>query len=130
MNKKDCTISDDMTIKELKEKLAEAEKLKEEADKRDGKFCIVVLQRGWVLVGYLSNDGVNYTLTSANVIRIWGTTKGLGELALNGPLTSTKLDPTGTVHFHENAIVMTMDTDKKKWKQPSNYYIGGYNDRY
>lgn len=36
---------------------------------------IVVLNRGWVVVGNYSEDGDNCTLTDASVIRVWGTTK-------------------------------------------------------
>ena len=43
------------------------------------------------------------------VIRIWGTKKGIGELALNGPQPSTVLDPCGVCRFHEMAIVARMD---------------------
>ena len=57
----------------------------------DGDVKIVILQRGWCFVGYLERNGDDCKLTKANVIRRWGTTKGLGELALNGPLSNTCL---------------------------------------
>lgn len=62
-----------------------------------GPTRIVVADRGWVFVGACEDhaDGT-VTLRNASNIRIWGTTKGLGELA-NGPLPSTKHDPYGTV---------------------------------
>ncbi len=43
-----------------------------------------VLQRGWVMVGEFSKVGSDCSLTNAAVIRYWGTTKGLGEIAENG----------------------------------------------
>jgi hypothetical protein len=49
---------------------------------------ICVMPRGWILVGNLEGS----TLRNAKVIRQWGTTGGLGELAANGPTPSTKLD--------------------------------------
>jgi hypothetical protein len=76
---------------------------------------IVVLQRGWVAIGKWSQTGPECTLTDASIIRRWGTTKGLGELAANGPLSDTKLDHAGTLRFHELAVVMTFDTDAAKW---------------
>ena len=58
---------------------------------------IVVADRGWVFVGDCE-DNPNGTVTIYNTsnIRIWGTTKGLGEL-VDGPLKDTKHDPYGTV---------------------------------
>lgn len=76
---------------------------------------IVVLQRGWVVVGDMRQDGPQITVTDASVIRIWGTTKGLGEIAAGGPTRSTVLDPCGTVRAHELAVIMTIDCDPEKW---------------
>lgn len=77
---------------------------------------IVILQRGWVMVGDFSQDGVNCQLDNASIIRIWGTTKGLGELALGGPTSSTKLDPCGLVKFHELTIVSRLSVNEDKWQ--------------
>lgn len=75
---------------------------------------IVVLQRGWVVVGRYVEDGDEVTITDASVIRIWGTTKGLGEL-VNGPTEATVLDPAGTVRAHRGAVVLTLDADTAAW---------------
>lgn len=75
---------------------------------------IVVLQRGWVVVGDVHDDGEEITITSASVIRVWGTTKGLGELA-DGPTSSTKLDAAGDVRALKLAVVLRMDVDAAKW---------------
>ena len=54
---------------------------------------IVVLHRGWVLMGKVQIDG-DYAIVSDCVnVRKWGTSKGLGELAKTGPTGNTKLDP-------------------------------------
>lgn len=76
---------------------------------------IVVLQRGWVMIGRYSKDGDIVTLEDAHVIRIWGTTKGLGELALEGKQSSTKLDRAGHVEFHILTVVATINCVDKKW---------------
>ena len=69
---------------------------------------IVVLQRGWVVVGRWHRDGDDVTITDAQVIRRWGTSTGLGEL-VNGPTSSTTLDPGGTIRTHVLGVVLTID---------------------
>lgn len=81
----------------------------------NSKIKIVVLQRGWIMIGRYSKTGDICTLEDASVIRQWGTTKGLGELALEGKKASTKLDPAGHVEFHILTIVATINCDDKKW---------------
>jgi hypothetical protein len=77
---------------------------------------IVVLQRGWVAVGNLDRSAApQLKLTNASIIRRWGTTKGLGELAQKGPQESTVLDAAGTLEFHELAVVTTFETVPSQW---------------
>lgn len=75
---------------------------------------IVVLQRGWVVVGRVTETEDKVIITSASVVRAWGTTKGLGELR-TGPTSSTKLDPSGTIEAHPLTVVFTMDVDAAAW---------------
>ena len=49
---------------------------------------IFVLPSGWVIVGKMENGLLN----NGNIIRVWGTTQGIGELK-DGPLEKTELDP-------------------------------------
>lgn len=77
---------------------------------------IVVLQRGWVVVGKYAKEGHEVIITDASVIRRWGTTKGLGEIAENGKTSSTVLDKCGTVRAHEQTVVMSIDCNQDKWK--------------
>jgi hypothetical protein len=78
---------------------------------------IVVLQRGWVLVGRFEKDGTNCKLHDASTIRSWGTTKGLGEIALGGPTLSTKLDKcNGLVEFDILTVVLMISVKEEKWK--------------
>lgn len=86
-----------------------------ESSKEDGEWKIVVLQRGWVAVGKYYRDGHNCRLEEASVIRRWGTKKGLGELALNGPQSETKLDESGTIRFHLGAEVCRLDCKTANW---------------
>ena len=50
--------------------------------KTTGTIRIVILQRGWVAVGYFSQEGSQCKLERAAMIRNWGTSKGLGHLKL------------------------------------------------
>ena len=60
-------------------------------------FRIVVLDNGFIYVGNLSiHDGI-VTIADAKNIRQWGTSHGLGELALKGPTKNTVLDNVGVV---------------------------------
>ena len=81
----------------------------------DVKICI--LQRGWVFVGRFRKNGSACKLENASNIRTWGTTKGLGEIAENGPTDTTKLDKVNDVSFHELSIVAMIDCDEKAWKK-------------
>jgi hypothetical protein len=74
------------------------------------KICI--LQRGWVLVGRFSQNGNDCTLENASVIRRWGTTKGLGEIALAGPTDETILDPCGTARFNYLTTIAILDCEE------------------
>ena len=70
---------------------------------------IVVLQRGWIVVGQFERNVTQCKLHNASVIRTWGTTNGLGEIAEGGPTTSTKLDKCkGVVQFDYMTVVLTM----------------------
>lgn len=82
-----------------------------------GDIKIVILQRGWVMVGRFERNGSDCKLRSASVIRSWGTTKGLGELAKEGPLEGTKLDKThGIVEFDYLTVVAMVACEESAWK--------------
>lgn len=74
---------------------------------------IYVLQARWVLIGEVASElaGVT-TLKDAAVVRAWGTTNGLGEIALNGPTSKTKFDPCGTVRFPASSVLFSIDCIK------------------
>lgn len=60
---------------------------------------IVIGNRGHVVVGDLTMKGSKGVLSNASVIRKWGTTKGLGQLALEGVQDGTQLDKCGSFEF-------------------------------
>jgi hypothetical protein len=81
-----------------------------------GDIKIVVLQRGWIMVGRLEKNGSECKLHNASVIRNWGTTKGLGEIAGNGPTKDTKIDVTnGMVEFDYLTVVATIACNAAAW---------------
>lgn len=83
----------------------------------DEEVRIVVLQRGWVVVGYYSRDGENCVIRKGSVIRNWGTSKGLPEL-VNGPTASTKLDKSaGDMEFHRLTEVVTFLCSRDAWEK-------------
>lgn len=83
------------------------------------KLQIVILQRGWVIIGRYHEEKDQFVCEDSKVIRVWGTTKGLGELALEGPKSNTKLDDCGTVRSLKTTIVARLDVDVDVW---SKYY--------
>ena len=77
---------------------------------------IVVVEGRWNLVGRcVYDDAGNLTITDASVIRYWGTTKGLGELAAGGPTSKTILDPAGTVRIPAGKVLLTLDATAEVW---------------
>jgi hypothetical protein len=82
----------------------------------NGSTKIVILQRGWCMVGRLEKNGSECKLHNASVIRNWGTSKGLGEIAIGGPTSSTKLDKCGgLVEFDYLTVVASISCDESKW---------------
>ena len=79
-------------------------------------FAIVVLDRGFVYVGNVEVEGDWCVITDAKNIRVWGTTSGLGQLALEGPQESTKLDCVGVVRAPMKAVISIIDTKADQWK--------------
>jgi len=73
---------------------------------------IVVLGRGWIVVGRVSYDDGWTVITDAAVIRNWGTTRGLGEIAANGPTEKTILDKCPTVRAKNTILEMTCEAAK------------------
>ena len=81
-------------------------------------FRIVVIQSGWVLAGEYSIAQGVVTLKNSTVIQKWGTTKGLGELALSGPTSESVIHPCGTAEIPASAVLYTLEVNPKiatKW---------------
>lgn len=65
---------------------------------------IVVLDRGFVYVGDVSELSDRIIINNALNIRRWGTTQGLGELR-DGPLKETTVDKVGSVVAFKHAVM-------------------------
>jgi hypothetical protein len=85
------------------------------APKPESKVQIVIAPRGWVFIGYTHETDKHLVIERANVIRAWGTTKGIGEL-INGPLKDTKLDACGTTRIPLGAVLAQIDAEENKWQ--------------
>ena len=75
---------------------------------RDAFKKIVVIQAGWVIIGYVRRneaDG-NLHIFEGSVVRSWGTNKGLGQIALEGPQSETVLDPCGFTEVPFHGVLM------------------------
>lgn len=82
----------------------------------EGDVYIVVLQRGFVAVGHRATlENGDYVLRDAAHIRVWGTTKGLGEIAENGPTSKTILDKCPPIEFHPLTAIMHIKCVEGKW---------------
>ena len=79
-------------------------------------FAIVIAERGWVFVGHCEIDEAWCVVKDARVVRRWGTTRGIGQLAESGPTGKTKLDDGGTIRIPLTSLVAALDTEVSKWE--------------
>lgn len=110
MNIDNLTIGDARAVASMFPKTAPAP-----CCERDCGVRIVILQRGWVVIGHVYESEREVRVEKAAVVRRWGTTKGLGELAANGPFDKTTLDDCGDVRAHPLAVVAQIDCVREKW---------------
>lgn len=106
----------DALMNQIDEEIAKlTAKKKELVSAAKGDVRIVIGQRGWVWVGRYTATTDEVVLTDAAVIRIWGTSKGIGEL-VSGPVAGkTMLDKCGTVRLHPLAVIASVECDSAKW---------------
>lgn len=73
------------------------------------KLQIAALDRAWVYIGAVEQTESGITISGAKCIRRWGTSKGLGQLALEGPQENTKLELYGEVEVPRHAVISLID---------------------
>ena len=83
---------------------------------RIGEPVIAVLQRGHVAVGIYGQNGDIGGLSKAAIVRRWGTTEGLGELAVKGPLPESRLDKSPKLSFHIREVIFAMEVSADAWR--------------
>lgn len=86
-------------------------------EREPSEIKILVLQRGWVVVGRITREGSQVVFSGGHVVRRWGTTAGIGQLAKEGPLPDTVLDQYERGSCHELAIVVEFDCEVGRWSQ-------------
>ena len=106
---------DDLTIRQARELSALLGGNPPAAAEQDYGVRIVILQRGHIAVGHVYTTEDEVRIENAAIVRRWGTTKGLGELAGTGPLSETILDDCPTLHAHPLTVVGMMEVEANAW---------------
>lgn len=77
---------------------------------------IIVLDKGFVYTGFVTETETGIIVKTARCIRIWGTTGGLAQLANEGPTSSTKLDAEICLSARFSSVVHIIDCkESAKW---------------
>ena len=67
---------------------------------------IVVIEGSWNLIGEVEEVEGGIVIHDASVIRRWGTTAGLGQIACTGATKETVLDYTGEVRAPMSSVLL------------------------
>ncbi len=76
---------------------------------------IVVVESGWVFAAVLEDITGDIRASECAVIRSWGTTNGLGQLALKGPTKETMLDMCNITYIPKAKVLFTMECVPLVW---------------
>lgn len=80
------------------------------------QLSIVVADRGHVWVGEVTERSADWVkISGARVIRRWGTTDGLNQLANDGPRRDTKLDAPADLEVRTGAVIAIIPCEAEKW---------------
>jgi hypothetical protein len=78
---------------------------------------IVVLDKGFIYVGNFTDNGDTIRIDNARCCRVWGTTRGLSQLANDGPNSGTKLDDPTTIVAAKHSWIHNLDCVESKWNK-------------
>ena len=106
---------DDLTIGQARELAGMFSGTPPATAEKDCGVRIVILQRGHIAVGHVYTAADEVRIENAAIVRRWGTTNGLGELAKQGPLSETILDDCPTLHAHPLTVVGMMEVEANAW---------------
>jgi hypothetical protein len=103
-------------IKELSKLIAPAPAASDPAEvERDLGPQIVVLRHGYVYKGYAYiKDGFIYIDDAWN-LRRWATTKGMQQMAIEGPQKGASIDGPTPVYAPLHSLVLTIPVDESLW---------------
>ena len=76
---------------------------------------LIVVDNGFVYVGNIHYEDGFYVVTNGFNVRKSGTTRGFGELAFNGPLADSELDPCPPVLVPEGRMCHLIGCSAGKW---------------
>jgi hypothetical protein len=109
--------ADDLTVREAKEIAAMFSQPVQPAAPPvvELGLQIVVLDRGFVYVGEVTMGTSEVLIRNGSNVRRWGTTRGLGQLAAEGPTSDTVLDPTPLVRAPKSALMHLIACEVSKW---------------
>ncbi len=108
---------DELTIGQAKEIAAffgAKPAIEQQTPIEQGARYIVTMQRGWIIVGNVTKQGDYLSIENPSVIERWGTTEGLGQLAITGPTSDTRLRKTANMLTHELTVVHLMRVQNDK----------------
>ena len=99
----------------MKEIVVDGERFVRACD--SGPIKIVVLERGFVYIGRVDEEGDPVvTIHGARSVIRWGTTKHLGELTI-GPLPNTKLGDPCTVQCRVQQVIHMIEVSQDGWNK-------------
>ena len=70
---------------------------------------IVVVDNGFVFWGDLATDGDACEISNGYSLRRFGTKRGLGQLAIEGPQKETQADKVSLIRIQKNRVVFIME---------------------
>ena len=85
----------------------------------EGEIRILIIDGGRNIVGRLYRHpdlAFHWRVESSRIIRQWGTTEGLEQIANDGPTPNTKLDRACNVTVPFRAVVEILDTTEELWE--------------
>ena len=83
----------------------------------DKEIRILIFPRGWTIVGEVETTSTGMlVIKNGAVIRRWGTTEGLGEIARDGPTDKTILDSFEECEADPLHVIFRFVFNPEKWE--------------